>query len=189
MTDLLDPRAVTPDLRPVVEVLGDCSVDQCILDADFLADAGFVVVSQHRYFPRLRLELEQGLGWKADVEAALERLLETAAAAAAGRGRIESLLSGSRRRIGLTRAGLLDRQFVGQKFGESECARGPVVLAQQVQPLDRGQDALGDRVAGLGGHQQPAVARIGDVADVDLNRGHPGETQQIPRPSMRAAVT
>ena len=31
-----------------------------------------------RYFPRLRLELEQGLGWKADVEAALERLLETA---------------------------------------------------------------------------------------------------------------
>jgi hypothetical protein len=44
---------------------------------DFLQDAGFVVVSQHPYFPRLRLELEQGLGWKADVEAALERLLET----------------------------------------------------------------------------------------------------------------
>ena len=58
--------------------MGDCSVDQCVLDADLLRDAGFVVVSQHRYFPRLRLELEQGLGWKADVEAALERLLETA---------------------------------------------------------------------------------------------------------------
>ena len=43
-----------------------------------LQDAGFVVVTHHRYFPRLRLELEQGLGWKADVEAALERLLETA---------------------------------------------------------------------------------------------------------------
>ena len=49
-----------------------------MIDADFLADAGFVVVAPHRYFPRLRLELEQGLGWKADVEAALERLLESA---------------------------------------------------------------------------------------------------------------
>ena len=78
VTELLDPRAVPPDLRPAVEVLGDCSVDQCVLDVDLLLDAGFVVVAQHQYFPRLRLELEQGLGWKADVEAALERLLETA---------------------------------------------------------------------------------------------------------------
>jgi hypothetical protein len=77
-TELQDPRLVPPELRPVVEVLGDCSVDQCVLDADLLQDAGFVVVTHHRYFPRLRLELEQGLGWKADVEAALERLLETA---------------------------------------------------------------------------------------------------------------
>ncbi|HEX2285662.1 MAG TPA: acetyltransferase [Mycobacterium sp.] len=77
VTELLDPRLLTPDLRPVVDVLGDCSVDQCIVDADLLQDSGFVVVAQHRYFPRLRLELEQGLGWKADVEAALERLLET----------------------------------------------------------------------------------------------------------------
>ncbi|MCT7661290.1 acetyltransferase [Mycobacterium deserti] len=78
VAELLDPRAVPPDIKPVVDVLGDCSVDQCVLDADLLQDAGFVVVTQHRYFPRLRLELEQGLGWKADVEAALERLLESA---------------------------------------------------------------------------------------------------------------
>jgi len=78
VTELSDPRAVPPDLKPIVEVLGDCSVDQCVLDADLLQDAGFVVVAQHRYFPRLRLPLEQGLGWKAGVEAALERLLETA---------------------------------------------------------------------------------------------------------------
>ncbi|MFG1933491.1 acetyltransferase [Mycobacterium sp. NPDC048908] len=78
VAELLDPRAVSPELRPVVEVIGDCSVDQCVLDADLLQDAGFVIVNQHRYFPRLRLELEQGLGWKADVEAALERLLESA---------------------------------------------------------------------------------------------------------------
>ena len=38
---------------------------------------GFVEVAKHRYFPRLRLELESGLGWKAGVEAALERLLES----------------------------------------------------------------------------------------------------------------
>ncbi len=78
VSELADPQAVSPALRPIVEVLGDCSVDQCVLDVDLLQDAGFVVVSQHQYFPRLRLELEQGLGWKADVEAALERLLETA---------------------------------------------------------------------------------------------------------------
>jgi hypothetical protein len=75
--ELVDPRLVPFELRPVVEVLGDCSVDQCILDTDFLEQVGFVVVAPHRYFPRLRLELESGLGWKAGVEAALERLLES----------------------------------------------------------------------------------------------------------------
>ena len=49
--------------------LGDCSVERCIIDADFLQDVGFVVVAPHRYFPRLRLELDKGLGWKAEVEA------------------------------------------------------------------------------------------------------------------------
>jgi hypothetical protein len=75
--ELLDPSLVPAELGPAVEVLGDCSVDQCIIDADYLTDVGFEVVAPHRYFPRLRLELEQGLGWKAEVEAALERLLET----------------------------------------------------------------------------------------------------------------
>ena len=75
--ELADSRLVPDDLRPVVEVLGDCSVEQCMLGADFLEQVGFVEVSKHRYFPRLRLELESGLGWKAGVEAALERLLES----------------------------------------------------------------------------------------------------------------
>jgi hypothetical protein len=75
---LSEPNAVPAELRPAVEVLGDCSVEQCVVDADFLIDVGFTVVAPHRYFPRLRLELEEGLGWKADVEAALERLLESA---------------------------------------------------------------------------------------------------------------
>ncbi|PEG38744.1 acetyltransferase [Mycolicibacterium agri] len=77
VAELADPRAVPPDLRAVVEVLGDCSVDQCMLAADLLEQVGFVEVAKHRYFPRLRLELESGLGWKASVEAALERLLES----------------------------------------------------------------------------------------------------------------
>jgi hypothetical protein len=75
---LSDRDSIPADVRPVMEALGDCSVDQCVLDADLLLDAGFEVVSHHTYFPRLRLELEQGLGWKAGVEAALERLLEGA---------------------------------------------------------------------------------------------------------------
>lgn len=77
-TDLLDPDAVDPELHSAVEALGDCSFDQCMIEADFLLDAGFTVVAPHRYFPRLRLELDKGLGWKAEVEAALERLLESA---------------------------------------------------------------------------------------------------------------
>jgi hypothetical protein len=77
-SELQDPKAVNPEVRPVLESLGDCSVDHCVIDAEFLKDVGFVVVAPHPYFPRLRLELEQGLGWKAEVEAALERLLENA---------------------------------------------------------------------------------------------------------------
>jgi hypothetical protein len=75
--ELVDPRRVPFELRPVVEVLGDCAIDRCILGTEFLEQVGFVEIAHHRYFPRLRLELESGLGWKAGVEAALERLLET----------------------------------------------------------------------------------------------------------------
>ena len=77
VAELLNPQSVDPDLRPALEALGDCSVEHCVISADFLRDVGFVVVAPHRYFPRLRLELDKGLGWKAEVEAALERLLET----------------------------------------------------------------------------------------------------------------
>lgn len=68
---------VLPELVPAVAALGDCSFELCMIDAEFLVDAGFTVVAPHPYFPRLRLELDKGLGWKAEVEAALERLLES----------------------------------------------------------------------------------------------------------------
>ena len=77
-SELADPAKVLPDLEAAVAVLGDCSVEQCVTDADFLGDVGFEIVAPHHYFPRMRLELEEGLGWKADVEAALERLLQSA---------------------------------------------------------------------------------------------------------------
>ena len=79
VAELVDPQTVDPELLPVLEALGDCSAEHCVIEADFLRDVGFVVVAPHRYFPRLRLELDKGLGWKAEVEAALERLLESAA--------------------------------------------------------------------------------------------------------------
>lgn len=78
VTDVADSGKLPDELSPVVAVLGDCSVDECMLSSDFLEDVGFTVVAPHPYFPRLRLELDKGLGWKAEVEAALERLLENA---------------------------------------------------------------------------------------------------------------
>ncbi len=73
-TELADGGKLPAELAPAVEVLGDCAVDQYMLGSDFLEDVGFTVVAPHPYFPRLRLELDKGLGWKAEVEAALERL-------------------------------------------------------------------------------------------------------------------
>ena len=77
LTELLDCGRLPADLTTVVQVLGDCGVDRCMLESDFLLDVGFTVVAPHPYFPRLRLELDKGLGWKAEVEAALERLLDS----------------------------------------------------------------------------------------------------------------
>ncbi|KIQ19354.1 hypothetical protein ASG56_14750 [Rhodococcus sp. Leaf7] len=56
-----------------------CGELTCMIDADFLEKYGFEVIAPHHRFPRLRLELDRDHGWKEDVEAALERLLEAAA--------------------------------------------------------------------------------------------------------------
>ncbi len=82
--ELAERTTVDADLRPVLDSLGDCSVERCVIAADFLQNVGFAVVAPHRFFPRLRLELDKGLGWKAEVEAALERLLENARLQTAG---------------------------------------------------------------------------------------------------------
>ncbi len=84
--ELIEVGSAPMDVRPVVEPFGDCSFDQCMIAADFLLDVGFTVVAPHRYFPRLRLALDQGLGWKAEVEAALEHLLRSARLEPVGSG-------------------------------------------------------------------------------------------------------
>lgn len=60
---------------------------QCMIDADFLKDSGFDLIASHPRFPRFRLELDEGLGWKHEVEHALEKLVVMAALDLAGRER------------------------------------------------------------------------------------------------------
>ncbi|GAB2634648.1 GNAT family N-acetyltransferase [Prescottella soli] len=64
---------------PSATAARECSPQECMISADFLEDVGFEVVAPHHRFPRLRLELDRDHLWKADVEAALDRLLESAA--------------------------------------------------------------------------------------------------------------
>jgi hypothetical protein len=49
----------------------------CTVPQSFAESVGFTVVGPHHRYPRMRLELSGESGWKADVEAALDRLLET----------------------------------------------------------------------------------------------------------------
>ncbi|EGD54549.1 hypothetical protein [Gordonia neofelifaecis] len=52
---------------------------RCILPTDLLTNFGFEVVAEDPYLPRLRLELDEGLGWKSQVERALRKLVESPA--------------------------------------------------------------------------------------------------------------
>ncbi len=51
----------------------------CLMHTQVLLDAGFEIVAPDLYLPRLRLELDEGLGWKSAVERALEKLVYEAA--------------------------------------------------------------------------------------------------------------
>lgn len=84
-----DPPASTADPDPsapdgqesgpaeVVVVPGEEDVPQCLVPAGFARAVGFTVIAPHPRYPRLRYELERELGWKAEVEAALEKLFTT----------------------------------------------------------------------------------------------------------------
>ncbi len=47
---------------------------RCLLPAGFARTVGFEVVAAHHRYPRLRFELGRDIGWKAEVESALEKL-------------------------------------------------------------------------------------------------------------------
>jgi GNAT superfamily N-acetyltransferase len=49
-------------------------IPQCLLPAGFARAVGFTDVQPHHRYPRLRFELSAGIGWKAEVESALEKL-------------------------------------------------------------------------------------------------------------------
>jgi GNAT superfamily N-acetyltransferase len=59
-----------PDEHPV----GEDDIPPCVLPAGFARAVGFTEVKPHHRYPRLRLELGRDIGWKAEVEAALEEL-------------------------------------------------------------------------------------------------------------------
>jgi hypothetical protein len=61
--DLMDP--VDPE---------EAALPKCLLPAGFARAVGFQDVAPHHRYPRLRYELARDLGWKAEVEAALEKL-------------------------------------------------------------------------------------------------------------------
>lgn len=56
--------------------VGDCSPARCMIPVEWLIQLGFHEVAPHHRYPRLRLELGRDLGWKAEVEEALGKLLE-----------------------------------------------------------------------------------------------------------------
>jgi GNAT superfamily N-acetyltransferase len=52
----------------------DQALPKCLLPAGFARAVGFTDIQAHRQYPRLRFELASGIGWKAEVESALEKL-------------------------------------------------------------------------------------------------------------------
>ena len=52
----------------------EAALPKCLLPAGFAREVGFQDVAPHHRYPRLRYELARDLGWKAEVEAALEKL-------------------------------------------------------------------------------------------------------------------
>jgi len=64
------PDGDHPDGEPAI----DPELPRCLLPAGFARAVGFEVVAPHHRYPRLRFELGRDIGWKAEVEAALEKL-------------------------------------------------------------------------------------------------------------------
>jgi GNAT superfamily N-acetyltransferase len=68
LPDPEDPQAAPVELAP------DPGLPRCLLPAGFARAVGFEDVAPHFRYPRLRFELGRDIGWKAEVESALEKL-------------------------------------------------------------------------------------------------------------------
>lgn len=69
--------AAAVDSSAVSSATVAADVPHCLLPADFARAVGFVDIQPHHRYPRLRFELSSGIGWKEQVEAALEQLFST----------------------------------------------------------------------------------------------------------------
>ena len=70
-----DPIPDPVDLQASpVEPAPDPGLPRCLLPAGFARAVGFEDVAPHFRYPRLRFELGRDIGWKAEVESALEKL-------------------------------------------------------------------------------------------------------------------
>ena len=72
--DRADNLTDRPTDRWAEHAADDADIPGCVLPAGFARAVGFVEVAPHHRYPRLRLELGRDIGWKAEVEAALEEL-------------------------------------------------------------------------------------------------------------------
>jgi len=70
-----EPAAPDPaDDRLPEHTVEETGIPGCVLPAGLARAVGFTEVAPHHRYPRLRLELGRDIGWKAEVEAALEEL-------------------------------------------------------------------------------------------------------------------
>jgi GNAT superfamily N-acetyltransferase len=72
-------RAIELFGREAIDAEGEqadepAGLPRCLLPAAFARAVGFEDVAPHQHYPRLRFELGRDIGWKAEVEAALEKL-------------------------------------------------------------------------------------------------------------------
>ena len=148
VTELLDPRMVPPDLRPAVEVLGDCSVDQCVLDVDLLQDAGFVVVAPAPVLPAAAAGAGAGTGLEGRRRSGIGAAAGNRPTAAAGRRRDQAPVTDRSGQVGLTRPACstdsswasssanvnvpVGRSFLPSRYSRLTAARMPSAIESRV---------------------------------------------------------
>jgi GNAT superfamily N-acetyltransferase len=95
------PEPVEAQPRHLVD---HTDVPGCVLPAGFARAVGFIEVAPHHRYPRLRLELGRDIGWKAEVEAALEELFASVTIPASPPPAVRDLVGAGTNRVRLAGA-------------------------------------------------------------------------------------